>query len=350
MLPAMRSLPNGLAWLLPAMLALLVLALALALASAPTAEAAGEGMLCQQAIAMAERGSGVPNQLLDAISRVESGRYDPELGTVRAWPWTINAQGQGHFYASKAEAVAAAQAFRSRGVTSIDVGCTQINLAFHPDAFASLDDAFDPVHNAAFAARFLTDLFHQQGSWPHAAAAYHSQTPELGTDYQRKVLEAWSQPIDAPAPRRHEAAEAHGSGSHGPALNLADASFAAPVSVHPFGGGAGQPLGGTGRVIRASGGGRMSGVTGRTLSAYRLMPVFAFRPPPMPTQFRGVPARLQAPGPAVGNGFAGGFAGGFARPTGAGGSLFTSMPRPPAAAGAQPHTPYAMLAGPTVRD
>ena len=169
-------------------LRILVLSLSLlAWTAAARAQAAsGAGILCQNATAAAETGTGVPDQLLGAISRVETGRYDAAAGGVRAWPWTINAQGVGHFYDTKEEAVAAARAFQAQGIRSIDVGCMQINLMFHPDGFASLEQAFDPDANALFAAHFLTDLFHQTGSWPHAAAAYHSQTPDLGIDYQRK--------------------------------------------------------------------------------------------------------------------------------------------------------------------
>ena len=74
------------------------------------------------------------------------------------WPWTVNAEGQGAFYDTKAEAVAAVRAMQARGVRSIDVGCGQINLMHHPDAFASLEQAFDPQANAAYAARFLKEL------------------------------------------------------------------------------------------------------------------------------------------------------------------------------------------------
>ncbi len=239
--------------------------------------------LCHQAAAAAEHASGVPDQLLDAISRVETGRYDRSQGSVRAWPWTINAEGQGHFYASKQEAVEAAMQLRARGVRSMDVGCTQINLMFHPDAFGSLEDAFDPSRNAAYAARFLTDLFHQAGSWPHAAAAYHSQTPELGTDYQHKVLEAWSDPLfgtaagqpdraagqpdRAPSPHgaqaRHQLAAlaARGQGSTNTSFLGSSRPFGRSLTASPVGSGH-MPHGGS-----------FAGVNGRALSAYRAMPV-----------------------------------------------------------------------------
>jgi hypothetical protein len=150
------------------------------------------GLLCRAAIAVAERSGGIPSPLMAAIARVESGRPDAQ-GGVHPWPWTINAQNQGHFYATKAEAITAARQFLAQGIRSMDVGCMQVNLAQHPDAFASLDQAFDPLVNAVYAARFLKQLFAQSGDWGRATAAYHSQTPGLGAEYERKVALALPQ-------------------------------------------------------------------------------------------------------------------------------------------------------------
>ena len=61
---------------------------------------------------------------------------------------------------------------------------------FHPDAFASLEEAFDPWRNADYGARFLVQLRDQTGSWAAATADYHSATPELGTPYAAKVRAA----------------------------------------------------------------------------------------------------------------------------------------------------------------
>jgi hypothetical protein len=49
-------------------------------------------------------------------------------------------------------------AFEAAGITSLDVGCLQVNLAQHPDAFSTLAAAFDPVANADYGAAFLTSL------------------------------------------------------------------------------------------------------------------------------------------------------------------------------------------------
>ena len=156
---------------------------------------------CRAAIASAEHAAGIPDRLMQSIGIMESGRRD-ETGVVSAYPWTINAQGVGSYYASKAEAIAAVTALRARGVNSIDVGCMQVNLMHHASAFASLDEAFDPAANANYAARFLTRLLGQTGSWPGATAGYHSLTPGIGDEYARKVLAIWTRPAPhgTPAP------------------------------------------------------------------------------------------------------------------------------------------------------
>jgi hypothetical protein len=175
-----------------------LLALLLLLPGAALAQPAEEA--CRPAVAAAEHAAKLPAQLLTTISLVESGRVAPSSGRVVAWPWTINAGGIGFFYDTKAQAIAAARAMHAAGVASIDVGCMQISLLFHPDAFATLDDAFDPVANARFGARFLKGLYTQFGTWPAAAAAYHSQTPEIGAAYQHRVMALWPLAARFPAP------------------------------------------------------------------------------------------------------------------------------------------------------
>ncbi len=150
-------------------------------------------MLCDAAIVGAERSARLPLRLLGAIAEVESGRLD-DAGNVRPWPWTINAEGRGQFFASRQQAIDAVRALQAQGVRSIDVGCMQVNLMYHPNAFASLDDAFNPAANALYAARFLNTLYGMSGSWVQATAAYHSQTPAIGADYQQRVMAHWQHP------------------------------------------------------------------------------------------------------------------------------------------------------------
>src|SRR4051794_38814140 len=102
----------------------LCLALACPAAAQPVAMPSPSA-LCRGAIAAAERASGVPDRLMQAIGIVESGRPD-ERGGTSAWPWTINVEGAGYTFETKAEAIAAVNAHRARGARSIDVGCMQV--------------------------------------------------------------------------------------------------------------------------------------------------------------------------------------------------------------------------------
>lgn len=146
---------------------------------------------CLQAASVAEQALVIPAKLLAAIAEVESVRADPLTHRFVPWPWTINVEGVGHFYETKQAAVDAVRSFQAAGARSIDVGCMQVNLMYHPTAFASLEEAFDPGANALYAARFLRDLYRQTSNWPQATAFYHSQTPALGTDYASNVLARW---------------------------------------------------------------------------------------------------------------------------------------------------------------
>ena len=160
---------------------------------APSARAVPpDSSLCGPAIAAAEQRAGTAPGLLAAIALVESGRTDPRTGQRQPWPWTVMAEGVGSFHPSKAAAVGAVQALQERGVANIDVGCMQVNLLHHPQAFRSLDQAFDPAANAGYAARFLLGLHARTGAWPAAAAAYHSMTPELGARYSKLIAAVWS--------------------------------------------------------------------------------------------------------------------------------------------------------------
>lgn len=178
-----------------------VVCLAGSVRAAPTGvSVTSPAMLCEQAITAAEHRLQLPTGLLAAVGRVETGRTD-HAGVLHPWPYTINAEGVGAFFATKQAAVAAVQALETRGVRSIDVGCVQVNLLQHPAAFVSLDQAFDPVANTTYGARFLRQLYEGLRSWPAAVAAYHSRTPGLGVPYQARVLAIWTggTPLQVPA-------------------------------------------------------------------------------------------------------------------------------------------------------
>jgi hypothetical protein len=149
------------------------------------------GEACRDQAAIAERVAGIPDGLLLAVGKRESGRFDTQTGEVLPWPWSVNSEGEGRFFMSREEAAAYVTAAERGGSRSIDVGCFQVNLKYHPMAFASLDDAFDPAANAAYAARFLRQLYDREGSWETAVAYYHSASPLLGVPYREAVFATW---------------------------------------------------------------------------------------------------------------------------------------------------------------
>ena len=167
--------------------------------------AADPSAQCDMAAAQASRDSGVPIDILLAITRAETAQ-----GDGRPWPWTINADGAGNWYADKDQAVAAATAHGSDGTGTFDVGCFQLNIKWHGEGFASLSDMFDPEMNAAYAANFLAQLYQESGDWGAAVSAYHSRTPDLAEAYLAKVKAILNDPnvntapvAEAAAPRQN---------------------------------------------------------------------------------------------------------------------------------------------------
>lgn len=183
----MRRFAHGFALSGMALFCLLMLA-----APVRTATASEAWISCARATGLVETlRPSLPKYLMAAMSKVESGRPHPEKAARFAWPWTVMAEGRGRYLPSKRAAVAEVKRLQRRGIENIDVGCMQVNLYYHGDAFDSVAQAFDPVHNIAYAAEFLMKLRHTEHSWTRAIAFYHSRTPEHYRRYRRKVRETW---------------------------------------------------------------------------------------------------------------------------------------------------------------
>ncbi len=171
---------------------ILAAALLTALGGATTVRADAAGDLCLTAIEAAEARHGwLPEGLLRAMALVESGRVVPGGAGAEPWPWAVNSPAGSFYPASLEEAVAKVEELQAQGVTNIDVGCLQVNLHHHPNAFSSLEEAFEPAANVAYAARFLTALEAEGASTFGAVGRYHSRTPVLGVMYARKVFARW---------------------------------------------------------------------------------------------------------------------------------------------------------------
>lgn len=159
--------------------------IAVALCASPGAAAAtaDPADLCVEAAHHAAGRTGVPVDVLLAISLTETGRQG------KPWPWTVNMQGAGRWFTTRQEAFAFAEAGRNSGARNFDIGCFQINYRWHGENFASIDAMFDPRQNALYAAEFLQALHRETGTWSAAAGAFHSRTEVHATRY-RMAFEA----------------------------------------------------------------------------------------------------------------------------------------------------------------
>jgi hypothetical protein len=204
------------------------------------------GEVCRVAILRAAARYGIPPDLMLAISLVESGRTDPASGIRMPWPWTANVEGQDYRFDTAVQAAAWLRQQQAHHVASIDTGCMQVNLKHHPDAFATAEEAFDPEHNADYAARFLRSLHDGPAErvWLRAAGFYHSQTPERAEWYRGLVEAAMKGPLPAQS---------------------------VPPSVFGQIAGGGQSL--SNRADRARIRPAPSGQIGRSLDAYRSGPI-----------------------------------------------------------------------------
>ncbi|KAA9009950.1 transglycosylase SLT domain-containing protein [Histidinibacterium aquaticum] len=137
---------------------------------------AGDAALCLREILAAQERYGIPDNMLLAIGLQEAGTG--HTGQLTVWPWAVNAAGEGRLFESRSHALDWVALKRREGVDSIDLGCMQINMRWHPDAFDSVAEGFDPAVNVDYAARFLVRLHRQTGDWLTAAGSYHSFTPE----------------------------------------------------------------------------------------------------------------------------------------------------------------------------
>lgn len=140
--------------------------------------------LCTEAARSAAKRTGVPFEVLMAITLVETGRT--RGGEMQPWPWAVNAGGEGQWFATGTEAESGVQDLLDQGATNIDIGCFQLNYRWHAENFSSLREMLDPDRNADYAARYLAGLHAKTKDWASAAAAYHSATPELAERYRRK--------------------------------------------------------------------------------------------------------------------------------------------------------------------
>ncbi len=97
-------------------------------------------------------------------------------------------EGKGSWFTTLDQAYSYAIGRFNEGARSFDVGCFQINYRWHGDAFSSIEEMFNPLKNATYAAKFLKQLHAELGNWEDAAGAYHSRTPKYADRYKARFL------------------------------------------------------------------------------------------------------------------------------------------------------------------
>ena len=85
--------------------------------------------ICYRAIDRASTQMNVPADVKLAITLTETGRK--MKGDYRPWPWTVNMEGKGFWFDTRAEALAYVKRRHAEGARSFDVGCFQINYKWH---------------------------------------------------------------------------------------------------------------------------------------------------------------------------------------------------------------------------
>jgi hypothetical protein len=141
---------------------------------------------CETLAAEASRQYGLPDGLLAAIARTESGIARGQTD-LRAWPWAANVQGESHYYDTSQDMLAHLDRVRAADISNFDVGCMQLNYHWHGEEFSDLDRMLDPETNVSYAARYLKRLYEETGSWDTATQYYHSRDPDRGGAYLERV-------------------------------------------------------------------------------------------------------------------------------------------------------------------
>lgn len=116
--------------------------------------------------------NGVPPWFLYGIALQESNMLFGRRALP--YPWTLNVKGKGFRYRSYDEALYALKGFVGRGLTSVDIGCMQVNWRWHGTRLQTLERALEPYANIDAGAQILQLEFAATGDWFKTAMRYHA--------------------------------------------------------------------------------------------------------------------------------------------------------------------------------
>lgn len=163
---------------------------------------AAQTQICDAAAQYAAQETGVPLSILRAVTLAETGHTSGADRRFAAWPWAIQSGNRGDWFADQHAALAHVQNLMAQGTRNIDIGCFQLNLHWHGEAFQSLEEMISPQQNAIYAARFLQDLYQESGDWRIAVGRYHSRDDARAQAYVARLKTLFNThlaaaPIDA---------------------------------------------------------------------------------------------------------------------------------------------------------
>ncbi|MFV0278925.1 MAG: transglycosylase SLT domain-containing protein [Parahaliea sp.] len=151
---------------------------------------------------------GVRGDVLYAMAQAESGRAG-QAGFA-PWPWTLNIEGEPHYYDSREAMFDALMVALRAGRLRVDVGPMQVNWYWHHRQAVSPWRLTDPVTNIKLAAQFLNSHYQQTGDWQAAVGRYHR--PATASDRDRRIAQRYRERVWRFLPAGAGAGE--GSASH----------------------------------------------------------------------------------------------------------------------------------------
>jgi hypothetical protein len=143
---------------------------------------ASQGGSIKDVISKQEAQKGIPEGLLRAIAKIESGIS----------PWSINSRGRSHIFQSKEAAARYIKQLVGEGHSNFSVGCMQLHYASHRRNFSSVEAMLEPENNIAHAAKLIKNLERRTGSMERAVKFYHSASPSHHNPYQKRVYGVWA--------------------------------------------------------------------------------------------------------------------------------------------------------------
>ncbi len=146
---------------------------------------AGAGLTIPPAYVRVAEEYQVPAGILFAIALTESGRTTH--GRMLPWPWTLNREGRGAYFSSRAAAMTQLESLLRDGKTP-DIGLMQVNWKYHRSKLGDPDQAIDPWLNLRAGALVLRKCYEETGDWWQAVGRYHSRTPSRARAYRQRVL------------------------------------------------------------------------------------------------------------------------------------------------------------------